>query len=89
MKHISITVQGKVQGVFFRASTKKKADELGIKGSVRNNFDGSVSISAEGNEETLKQFVAWCKIGPSHARVDYFDIQDKPWQGFNDFSIQR
>lgn len=89
MKHISITVQGKVQGVFFRASTKEKADELGIKGAVHNNLDGSVSISAEGEEETLKQFADWCKEGPTRARVDYFDVQEKPWHGFNNFSIQR
>jgi acylphosphatase len=89
LKHITITVQGKVQGVFFRASTKEKADELGVRGSVRNNVDGSVSISAEGEEEDLKRFAEWCKAGPPQARVDYFDVQEKSWHGFKDFSIQR
>ena len=48
MKHLSIHVSGKVQGVFFRASAKGKAEELNIKGNVRNNADGSVSIEVEG-----------------------------------------
>ena len=53
MKHLSIRVSGKVQGVFFRASTKDRADELHIKGTVGNNADGSVSIEAEGEDENL------------------------------------
>ena len=55
MKHLSIHVSGKVQGVFFRASTKEKAEEFNIKGNVRNNADGSVSIEAEGEEENLQE----------------------------------
>ena len=89
MKHVLINVQGKVQGVFFRASTKEKADELGIKGWVRNNHDGSVSISAEGETETLKRFVEWCRVGPPRARVEYFDIQEREVQNFKEFSVQR
>lgn len=89
MKHILINVQGKVQGVFFRASTQEKADELGIKGWVRNNGDGSVSISAEGETETLKQFVEWCSVGPPRARVDHFDIQERELQNYKEFSVQR
>ena len=49
IKHVSIAVKGKVQGVFYKATTKAKADELGITGFVRNQPDKSVSIEAEGN----------------------------------------
>jgi acylphosphatase len=89
MKHVSIHVSGKVQGVFFRASTKEKAEEFRIKGTVRNNPDGSVSIEAEGDEENLHQFIAWCKIGPRFAHVDRCELNEKPLQNFKGFSIER
>ncbi len=64
-----IRVKGKVQGVFFRASTKEKADELGIKGWVRNEPDGSVLIEAEGEADAIEAFEEWCWKGPSAATV--------------------
>jgi acylphosphatase len=51
-KHFNIRISGRVQGVFFRASTKAKAEELGISGFVQNEPDGSVYIEAEGEEAT-------------------------------------
>jgi len=89
MKHVSIHVAGKVQGVFFRASTKEKADELGIKGTVRNNIDGSVSIEAEGEEEDLDLFIEWCKHGPKFAHVGHCEVSKKQIQHFKVFSIER
>ena len=88
MKHFSIRVVGKVQGVFFRASTKETADELGIKGMVRNEPDGSVYIEAEGEDETLIRFMEWCKKGPRMARVERCEIDEKGIQNFKNFSIQ-
>ena len=87
MKHFSIHITGKVQGVFFRASAKEKADELHIKGLAQNNTDGSVSIEAEGEEETLQRFVEWCKKGPRLSRVDRCEIQEAVLKHFKDFSI--
>lgn len=78
MKHLNITVKGKVQNVGFRFYTNKKAVELGIKGYVKNMPDGSVYIEAEADEVTLDHFVLWCKKGPSWARVDELLIQDAP-----------
>jgi acylphosphatase len=52
MNHVSIRISGKVQGVFFRASTKGKAEQYGINGFVRNEKDGSVYIEAEGRRKT-------------------------------------
>jgi len=89
MKHFSIRVAGKVQGVFFRASTKEIADDLQINGTVRNNPDGSVSIEAEGEEENLNQFVDWCKRGPRHARVDQCEIKETAVQEFKSFAVVR
>ena len=84
-----IRVAGKVQGVFFRASTKNKADELNIKGFVRNEPDGSVYIEAEGTEENINQFLAWCKQGPRMASVARCDIAEGGVKGFKDFIISR
>jgi acylphosphatase len=89
MKHVSIHVVGKVQGVFFRASTKEKADELGVKGTVRNNMDGSVSIEAEGEEKNLQEFIEWCKQGPKFAYVEHCEVQEAAFQNFKNFSIER
>ena len=90
MKHISIKIFGKVQGVFFRASTKDVADQMGITGFVRNEKDGSVYIEAEGEDETLTQFVAWCHRGPSRAVVEKVLVKEQaPLQQFNRFEISR
>ena len=59
MKHLSIHVLESSR-CFFSCIRKRKAEELNIKGNVRNNADGSVSIEAEGEEENLQQFVEWC-----------------------------
>ncbi len=89
MKHWNIRVRGKVQGVFFRASTQKKAQELGVQGFVRNEPDGNVYIEAEGDAQALEQLAAWCKTGPERARVEQVEIQEGTWQGFRDFIVDR
>lgn len=82
-------VKGEVQGVFFRSNAKEKADELNIKGFVKNNSDGSVEIVAKGDKDKLDEFFQWCKHGPSTAKVENFQVdfvgEEK---NFDDFSIQ-
>ena len=70
MKTIRLTIKGKVQGVFYRATAKDVADLIGIKGWVRNLPDHNVEITVTATEETLQKFINWCKQGPSKARVD-------------------
>lgn len=89
MKHFAIKISGKVQGVFFRASTKQKADELTIKGFVRNEPDGSVYCEAEGREDKLKQFADWCRSGPPFATVDQCLVSEDEVKGFTEFRITR
>ena len=67
--HVTIQVKGRVQGVFFRASTKHAADHLEIRGEVKNLPDGSVWIAAEGEESAVESFIAWCRQGPPLAKV--------------------
>lgn len=89
MKHIAIKIVGNVQGVFFRTSTKEAAEQLGIKGFVRNEKDGSVYVEAEGGEENLQQFVAWCHRGPSRAEVKDVHIEEGDICRFTRFEITR
>lgn len=65
-----ITIKGKVQGVYFRKNTKKKADELKITGYVRNEKDGAVFVHAEGTQSKLLNFIKWCSIGEGKAEVE-------------------
>lgn len=62
-------VSGRVQGVFYRASTQQRAQELGLAGWVRNCRDGSVELIACGETKNLDQLEAWLWQGPSHAKV--------------------
>lgn len=89
MIHYNIWVKGKVQGVFFRDSTQKTAEKMGVFGWVRNEPDGSVYIEAEAPEEKMKAFLEWCRQGPRMARVQSVDYDNGPLQGFDTFFIQR
>ncbi|MEO5946811.1 MAG: acylphosphatase [Chitinophagaceae bacterium] len=89
MQTVLIIVSGKVQGVWFRQSTKEKALELGITGEVRNRPEGTVKIIATGTEEQLSLFKEWCKQGPPKARVTNLDIKELTLQTFQSFTIER
>ncbi|TVQ28377.1 MAG: acylphosphatase [Spirochaetaceae bacterium] len=89
MTAVRVRVHGRVQGVGFRYSTRYKAQELGITGWVRNEFDGTVLVEAEGNEEAIKSFVSWLKTGPPPARVESVDVQKKaPTESWRRFSVR-
>jgi acylphosphatase len=89
VKHLNIKVHGRVQGVFFRASTKTQAEALGINGFVRNEKDETVYIEAEGEEEALKKFVEWCSHGPKYAIVEKCEVTESDIRNFNNFIILR
>jgi acylphosphatase len=89
MKHLNIRVSGRVQGVFFRASTKDQADLLGVKGFVRNESNGDVYIEAEGDEIQLPKFLKWCKQGPSRARVENLEVNEGELKNFVNFEVRR
>jgi acylphosphatase len=89
MKHLNIKISGKVQGVFFRASAKDKAQELGVRGFVRNEPDGGVYVEAEGEEKALDQFVAWCSRGPATANVGKIITTESDPKNFVLFEIRR
>lgn len=88
-KHLNITIIGKVQGVWYRAYTQKKAIELNINGFVYNQPDGSVYAELEGPEEALQAMLTWCKKGPPLANVKEILIAEGEWQHLESFNIQR
>lgn len=89
MKSLRIIVNGKVQGVFFRASARDVAEALSIKGFAKNQSDGSVYIEAEGAEEKLEQFIDWCLHGPPRAQVIHVDVQESHVKNFEKFEVRR
>jgi len=84
---IQAIVKGKVQGVWFRKYTRDKALELGIKGIVRNQPDGSVYVEAEGEPEALEKFIEWLHIGSPMARVDEVEIIPVTPKNYETFEI--
>jgi len=82
-------VEGIVQGVYFRQSTKAKAVELGIAGEVRNHPDGTVHITATGARSKLNELVEWCWKGPDAAIVKNVKVEQLPLTSFTGFNIIR
>lgn len=89
MIHRNVRVGGKVQGVFYRASTADKAKELGLKGFVLNEPAGSVYMELEGEEPSVNAMIAWARKGPPRASVTSFDVTEGPVTGFRTFEIRR
>ncbi|HZH95024.1 MAG TPA: acylphosphatase [Flavisolibacter sp.] len=69
MKTVHILIKGKVQGVFYRASAKKVARELLLKGWIKNTDDGDVESMVSGEPGAVNRFIEWCKKGPPLASV--------------------
>lgn len=87
MKTIRMIVKGKVQGVYYRASAKKTADQLNISGWIKNLPDRNVEIKASASEENLQKFIDYCRQGPPGAAVQEIVVEDIPEELFNDFRI--
>jgi len=73
LQRAHVRVSGQVQGVFFRDSTRQKAEELGLAGWVRNMPDGQVEALFEGPTEKVREMVTWCEEGPQRASVENVD----------------
>jgi len=89
-RRMLIQVSGRVQGVFFRASTRDKATSLGLTGWVRNLANGDVELLVEGEPAAVARMLAWCHRGPALARVDACHIAyHSPTGEFSQFSVLR
>jgi acylphosphatase len=76
-----VFIKGRVQGVFFRQSTQLKAQSLGVKGWIRNLFDGRVEVVFEGDKSQVEILVDYCRHGPPAARVENIEVNYENYKG--------
>jgi acylphosphatase len=89
MKRMHVYISGRVQGVFFRAATRRAAVDLNLTGWVRNMDDGRVEVVLEGEDADVAKMIAWCKIGSPAAKVEEVTLSEEHYTGgFSDFSIK-
>ena len=81
-------VSGRVQGVFFRDTTRQRAEAAGVAGWVRNTPEGSVEAVFEGDEQAVEQLVEFCRRGPSRAEVAAVDVTEEEPQGLSGFEVR-
>ena len=84
---LDLVIEGRVQGVGYRYSAKKKAESLGIRGSVQNLRNGSVFVTAQGEKEAMDNFVRWCFKGPPGAIVRNIEKVQGKTKKFSEFSV--
>ena len=89
MSTIHLLIKGKVQGVFYRATAKQIANDIGLTGWIKNTREGNVEATVSGNEQQLEKFVKWCKQGPDKAVVVEVIVTQKEEETFNSFMIVR
>ena len=87
MKTVHLIISGKVQGVFFRATAKKKADQLLLNGWVKNIPGNKVEIVVSGESEAIKKFITWSQSGPPNALVKKVVVNEIVPQVFTSFRI--
>mgnify|MGYP006284108861 CR=1 FL=1 len=88
MKNVHVKVSGRVQGVWFRANTKQKAEMLGVTGWIKNTSDGCVEAIFEGDEKLVDEMIDWCNRGPPLAKVKNVDVKSQNIVGFDKFEIK-
>lgn len=86
-KAYQLHIEGRVQGVFFRASARDKAEKLGLTGVAKNELDGSITIEVEGEPKELREFIKWCREGSRDAEISRLDSKEVPVQHFVNFSV--
>jgi acylphosphatase len=83
-----VVVHGRVQGVFFRETTRRRAYRAGVAGWVRNNDDGTVEAVFEGEPDDVEVMVHFAEIGPSGAYVDRVELDELEPQGLRGFEVR-
>ena len=88
-ERVTLKIKGRVQGVGFRNSTRRKARKLGVTGWVKNLADGSVEAVVEGNKEDVNDLIDWARRGPRLANVNDIEVERNQYKGeFEGFSIR-
>ena len=88
MRRVKVIIKGRVQGVFFRANTEKRALALGLKGYVKN-VSKRVEAVFEGEDEKVKEILEFCAIGPEGSKVSSIDGTEEKYSGdYKEFKIE-
>ena len=88
-KRVHVLISGKVQGVWFRESTKQKAEQLGVFGWIRNTSDGRVEAVFEGEKNKVDEMIEWCNNGSDQARVENIEVEEQdPTDILDSFNIK-
>ena len=88
MRRLHVFISGRVQGVFFRIFTQKKAESLGLSGWARNLPDGRVEAVFEGESEMIKQILNWCDQGSPASQVDKVERLEEEPEGLKGFEVK-
>jgi acylphosphatase len=83
-----LSIHGKVQGVYYRASAQTEGTRLHLRGWVRNRHDGSVEALVSGPAPVVEEFITWARNGPPAARVDRIDISDAEPPAAESFAVR-
>ena len=89
MPTVRLLIKGKVQGVFYRASAKEIACNIGITGWINNTTDGDVESLITGTETQIQEFISWCRRGPKRAMVTGITITEEASESFSEFLVIR
>lgn len=81
-------IGGRVQGVFFRDTVRRRADAAGVAGWIRNTPDGTVEAVFEGEPEPVEQMVEFCRRGPRGAEVSSMDVTEEEPEGLSGFEVR-
>jgi acylphosphatase len=82
-----VVVRGRVQGVFFRDTCRRRALDAGVSGWVHNRSDGAVEAVFEGDDDAVADLVAWCGVGPRSAIVESLEVADEEPAGETGFAV--
>jgi len=89
MQTVHLIISGKVQGVFFRETSRKIAEKLNIKGWIKNIPEEKVEALITGDEKNVSDFIKWCKTGPDRAKVKEVIVTKQPETFFDKFEVKR
>jgi acylphosphatase len=84
----NVVARGRVQGVFFRDSTRREAQRRGVAGWARNRSDGAVEVVFEGSPEAVEGMVEFVRRGPGHAEVSDVEVREEEPEGLSGFSVR-
>jgi acylphosphatase len=83
-----LVIHGRVQGVFFRDTLRRRAEAAGVAGWARNTWDGTVEVVLEGEEDTVARLIAFAREGPEGARVERVEVFEEETEGLRGFAIR-